>query len=76
MAKKGSSAHESPEATQHTRMAPTLKEWWDLLEQRFHEYDRSRANKRWQALNPRVVKGQVPSSTWRISMLMGNICCL
>ena len=27
------------EATHHTRRAPTLKELWDFLEQRFHEYD-------------------------------------
>ena len=47
------------EATQHTRTAPTLKELWDFLEQRFHEYDPSRADERWRALTPRVVKGQV-----------------
>ena len=29
------------------------------MEQRFHEYDPSRADDRWRALNPRVVKGQV-----------------
>ena len=27
------------EATQHTGTAPTLKELWDFLEQRIHEYD-------------------------------------
>ena len=27
------------EATHHTQKAPTVKELWDLLEQRFHEYD-------------------------------------
>ena len=43
----------------HTRAAPTLKELWDFLEQRFHEYDPSRADERWRALTPRVVKGQV-----------------
>ena len=47
------------EATQHTRTAPILKEFWDFLEQRFHEYDPSRADERWRALIPRVVKGQV-----------------
>ena len=47
------------EATHHTRTAPTLKELWDFLEQRFHEYDPSRADERWRALTPRVVKGQV-----------------
>ena len=47
------------EATHHTRMAPTLKELWDFLEHRFHEYDPSRADERWRALTPRVVKGQV-----------------
>ena len=47
------------EATHHTRTAPTLKELWDFSEQRFHEYDPSRADERWPALTPRVVKGQV-----------------
>ena len=47
------------EATHHTRTAPTLKELWDFLEQRFHEYDPSSADERWRALTPRVVKGQV-----------------
>ena len=47
------------EATHHTRTAPTLKELWDFLEQRFHEYDLSRADDRWRALTPRVVKGHV-----------------
>ena len=47
------------EATHHTRTAPTLKELWDFLEQRFHEYDPSRADERWRALTFRVVKGQV-----------------
>ena len=47
------------EATHHTRTALTLKELWDFLEQRFHDYDPSRANDRWRALTPRVVKGQV-----------------
>ena len=47
------------EATQHTETAHTLKELWDLLEQRFHEYDPSRAGGRWRALTARVVKGQV-----------------
>ena len=46
-------------ATHHTRTAPILKELWEFLEQRFHEYDPSRANERWRALAPRVVKGQV-----------------
>ena len=32
------------EATHHRGTAPTLKE---LLEQRFHEYDPSRADERW-----------------------------
>ena len=47
------------EATHHTRTAPTLKELWDFLEQRFHEYDPSRADERWRALTPSVFKGQV-----------------
>ena len=47
------------EATHHTRTAPTLKELWDFLEHCFHEYDPSRADERWRALTPRVVKGQV-----------------
>ena len=50
------------EATQHTRTAPTLKDFWDFLEQRFHEYDPLRADERWRALIPRVVKGQVTLS--------------
>ena len=47
------------EATHHTRTAPTLKQLWDFSDQRFHEYDPSRADERWGALTPRVVKGQV-----------------
>ena len=47
------------EATHDTRTAPTLKQLWDLLEQRSHEYDPSRADDRWRALTPRVGKGQV-----------------
>ena len=47
------------EATQHTRTASTLRELWDLSEQRFHEYDPSRADERWRALTHRLVKGQV-----------------
>ena len=47
------------EATEHTRTAPTLEELWDFLEQRFHEYNPSRADDRWRTLTPRVVKGQV-----------------
>ena len=47
------------EATHHTRTAPTLKELWDFLEQPFHEYDPSRADERWRAPTPRVVKGQM-----------------
>ena len=47
------------EASHPTRMAPTLKELRDFLEQHFHEYDPSRADERWPALTPRVVKGQV-----------------
>ena len=47
------------EATYHTRTTPNLKELWDFLEQRFHQYDPSRADERWRALTPRVVKGQV-----------------
>ena len=47
------------EATQHIQTAPSLKELWDFLEQRFHEYDPSRADERQRALPPRVVKGQV-----------------
>ena len=47
------------EATQHTRTAPTLKDLWGFLQQRFHEYDPSRAVQRLRALTPRVVKGQV-----------------
>ena len=34
------------EATHPTRTAPTLKELWDLLEQRFQEYDPARADER------------------------------
>ena len=47
------------EATHPTRTAPTLKELWDFLEQRLHEYDPSRADERWRALTPRVAQGQV-----------------
>ena len=47
------------EATHHTRTAPTLKELWDFLEQHFQEYDPARADERWRALTPRVIKGQV-----------------
>ena len=47
------------EATHHTRTAPTLKELWDFSEQPFHVYDPLRADDRWRALTPRVVKGQV-----------------
>ena len=47
------------DGTQHTRTAPTLKELSDFLKQRFHEYDPSRADERWRALTPRVVRGQV-----------------
>ena len=47
------------EATHHTGTAPTLKQLWDFLEQRFHKYDLSRADDRWRALTPRVVIGQV-----------------
>ena len=46
------------DATQHTGTAPTVKELWDILEHRFHEYDPPRANERRRALTPRVVKGQ------------------
>ena len=45
--------------THHTGTAPTLRELWEFLEQHFHEYDPSRADNRWRALTPRVVKGQV-----------------
>ena len=47
------------EVTHHTRTASTLKELWTFLEQRFHRYDPSRADDKWRALTPRVVKGQV-----------------
>ena len=47
------------EATQYTRIAPTLKELWDFLGHRFPEYDPSRADERWRALIPRVVRGQM-----------------
>ena len=47
------------EGTQHQRTMPTLKELWDFLEHRYHEYDPSRADERWRALEPRVVKGKV-----------------
>ena len=47
------------EATHHTQKAPSLKELWDFLEQRFHQYEPSRADERWRAFTPRVVKGQV-----------------
>ena len=46
------------EATHQPRTAPTLKELWDFLEQPFHEYDPSRADERWRALTPRVLKGK------------------
>ena len=44
------------EATQHTRTASTLKEQWDFFEHCFHEYDPSRADERWRAFTPGVVK--------------------
>ena len=47
------------EATQHTRTVPTLKELWNFLEQPFHGYYPSRADERWRALSPRVLKGHV-----------------
>ena len=47
------------EGPQRQPTAPTLKGLWDFMEHRFHEYDFSRADERWQALTPRVVKGQV-----------------
>ena len=47
------------EATQQQRTVPTLKDWWDALETRLHQYDSSRASESWRALTPRVVKGQV-----------------
>ena len=47
------------EDTQHTRTAPTLNDLLDFLEQRLDKYDPSRADERWRALTPRVVKGQV-----------------
>ena len=47
------------EATHHIGTAPTLKELWGFLEQRFHEYDPSRADDRWPGLTPVVFKGQV-----------------
>ena len=70
------------EATHHTRTAPTLKELWDFSEQRFHEYDPSRADERWQALTPRVVKGQVTLidledfyARWQRSLPLSNETC-
>ena len=47
------------EATHHTQTAPPVKDLWDVLAQSFHEYDPSRADERWRALTPRLVKGQV-----------------
>ena len=46
-------------ATEHTHTAPTLKELWDCLEHRLHEYEPSRADERWRTLTSRVVRGQV-----------------
>ena len=48
-----------PEATHHAQTAPILEELWDLWEHCFHGYDPSRADDRWRALTPSVVKGQV-----------------
>ena len=45
------------EATQHTQTAPTLKELWDFLQQRFHEYDPSRADQRSKPSPPGWLKG-------------------
>ena len=47
------------EATQHTRTSPSVRELWDFLEHRFHEYDTPRADEQWRALTSSVVKGQV-----------------
>ena len=70
------------EATQHTRTASTLKELWDFLQQRFQEYDPSRANERSRALTPRVVKGQVTLNDfkdfyahWRRLLPLSNKTC-
>ena len=64
------------EATQYTQTAPTLKELWDFLEHRFHEYDPSRTDERWPGLTTGCFKGKCPSSTLRSSILDGNVCCL
>ena len=45
--------------TQHQRTTPPLKELWDFLEHRCHEYDPTRADERLRALLPRFVEGQV-----------------
>ena len=66
-------------ATQHTQTVPTLKELWDFLEQRFHDYYPSRAKKKWPVLTPRVVKEQVTLinlehfySHWQWSLPLSN----
>ena len=46
------------QGTQHQRTALCVTELWDFSEHRFQEYDPSRADERWRALTPRVVKGQ------------------
>ena len=56
---KGIITTQVAKGTQHQRTPPTLKELWDLLEHRCHEYDPSRANERWRALSERLVEGQV-----------------
>ena len=64
------------EAAQHTRTAPTLKELSDFLKHRFYEYDPSRADERCEPSPPGWLKGKCPSSTWRSTILVGNVCCL
>ena len=67
------------EAPQHTRTPPTLKELWDFLEQHLHEYDPSRADERWRALTPGMVKGHVTLTDledfyarWRLLLPLTN----
>ena len=46
------------EATQHTRRAPTLKDFWDFLEQRCHEYDTQGLMKGGQPSSPGYLNGK------------------
>ena len=46
------------EATQHTPTARTLKELWVFMEQRFYEYEPSRADERWEPSSQGWLKGK------------------